>query len=229
MKRKEFLTKSIAGFGGAVAFSAILHPQDPTGKRTRQKAKNCEVAARETRGPFPNRKPSSLVKSDITGGRKGVALLLQLTILEEARDCSPMEHVWVDVWHCDNQGRYSEYGGNRMQEDNLEDEHFLRGRQQTDSRGMVSFRSIFPGYYRGRAPHIHIEVRGSDENSLLVSQIAFPEDVCDRVYATNGYQGGGYVPNASDGVFRDSLERNMADELTGDMASGFRLAKNLVV
>lgn len=212
-----------------MAFSAILHPQDTAGERTRQKAENCEDAASETRGPFPNRNPSSLVKSDITGGRKGVALLLQLTILEKARDCSPMEAVWVDVWHCDQEGHYSEYGGNRMQGDNLEDVHFLRGRQQTDGRGSVSFKSIFPGYYSGRAPHIHVEVRGADENSLLVSQIAFPEDVCDRVYATQGYQGGGYVPNASDGVFRDSLERNMADELKGDMASGFRLAKNLVV
>jgi hypothetical protein len=72
-------------------------------------------------------------------------------------------------------------------------------------------------------------VKGKDEKSLLVTQIAFPENVCDMVYASEGYQGKGYVSNASDGVFRDSLERNMADVLTGDAGSGFRLDKTLVV
>lgn len=229
MKRKEFLTKSIAGFGGAVAFSALLHPQRAEEERRVHSVDGCEDSARETRGPFPNKNPSSLVTRNIVGDRKGVALLIELTILDKAGNCSPLEGALVDIWHCDNQGHYSEYGGSRIQDENFKNEHFLRGRQRSDTHGKVSFQSIFPGYYRGRAPHLHIEVKDRDERSLLVTQIAFPEDVCDRVYSSEGYQGKGYVPNASDGVFRDSLERNMADELAGDTGTGFRLGKTLVV
>ncbi len=229
MKRKEFLTKSIAGLSGAIAFSAILHPEGALMKLAENSSEGCEISPRETRGPFPNRNPSILATDNITGDRKGISLLIQLTILEKSRDCSPMENIWVDIWHCDNRGRYSEYGGNNMQQDNPGNQHFLRGRQQTDAQGKVAFQSIFPGYYPGRAPHIHVEVREKNENSLLISQIAFPGEVCDRVYSSEGYQGNGFLPNASDGVFRNSLEKNMTDELTGDTASGYRLAKILVV
>jgi protocatechuate 3,4-dioxygenase beta subunit len=229
MKRKEFLTKSIAGLGGAVAFSALLHPQRAEEEHRVRLVDDCEDSARETRGPFPNKNPSALVTRNIVGDRKGVALLIELIILDKAGNCRPLEGALVDIWHCDNQGHYSEYGGTRMQNENHESRHFLRGRQHTDAMGKVSFQSIFPGYYRGRAPHLHIEVKGKDEKSLLVTQIAFPENVCDMVYASEGYQGKGYVSNASDGVFRDSLERNMADVLTGDAGSGFRLDKTLVV
>lgn len=229
MKRKEFLTKSIAGFSGAVAFSAILHPERALMELPEKSAEGCEISPGETKGPFPNRDPSVLVTGNITGDRNGIPLLIQLTILEKSRKCSPMENVWVDVWHCDNRGRYSEYGGNSLQHDNLENQHFLRGRQQTDAQGKVTFQSIFPGFYPGRAPHIHLEVREKNENSLLISQIAFPGAVCDSVYTSEGYQGNGYLPNTSDGVFRNSLEKNMTDELTGDTASGYRLAKIIVV
>jgi hypothetical protein len=61
MKRKEFLTKSIAGFGGAVAFSALLHPQRAEEEHRVHSVDGCEDSARETKGPFPNRNPSSLV------------------------------------------------------------------------------------------------------------------------------------------------------------------------
>ena len=116
-----------------------------------------------------------------------------------------------------------------MQREDLTQEHFLRGRQETDESGQVSFLSIFPGFYPGRAPHIHIEVLDEQDRSLLVTQIAFPEQICNHVYETEHYQGNNYTSNAKDVLFRDSLEGNMADQVNGDLKAGFTLKKELIV
>ena len=116
-----------------------------------------------------------------------------------------------------------------MQQNDLTQEHFLRGRQHTDTYGRVSFISIFPGYYRGRAPHIHLEVLNNEQKSLLVTQIAFPEETCNRVYATQHYQGTDYVKNTRDGVFGSSLKQNMADKVSGNLTEGYVLVKSIVV
>ena len=116
-----------------------------------------------------------------------------------------------------------------MQAEDFTDVHFLRGRQKTDANGQVSFISIFPGWYRGRAPHIHVEILDSSENSIRVTQIAFPEDITDTVYATDGYNGTADTSNNSDNVFANSLEGNMADDLSGNTSDGYTLTKTIVV
>ncbi len=65
--------------------------------------------------------------------------------------------------------------------------HFLRGRQTSNSSGEVSFISIYPGWYQGRAPHVHVEVLSSSGTSLLVTQIAFPETISSEVYSSTNY------------------------------------------
>ncbi len=139
--------------------------------------------------------------------------------------------VLVDIWHCDKDGYYSEYKGSgysSTQVDNT-DKHFLRGRQTTDDNGQVSFISIFPGWYQSRAPHIHIEVLNSSEQSIRVTQIAFPKDVCDLVYASSGYHGSADTLNEKDNVFSDSVDGNLADSLTGNTSDGYTLLKSIVV
>jgi protocatechuate 3,4-dioxygenase beta subunit len=128
----------------------------------------------------------------------------------------------VDVWHCDAGGNYSEYG-------TLTAQSFLRGRQTTDANGQVSFISIFPGWYPGRAPHIHVEVLDSNDNSIRVSQIAFPKNICDTVYATADYNGTADTSNSGDGVFSNSLDGNMADSVTGNVTDGYTLLKTIIV
>ena len=93
----------------------------------------------------------------------------------------------------------------------------------------MSFLSIYPGWYRGRAPHIHLEVLDQNENSLKVTQIAFPEDVSDEVYSTTNYNGTADTSNTQDGIFRDSLEYNMLDSITGNTTDGFTLTKTIII
>ncbi len=224
MKRKEFLTKGIVGLGGVVAITSVFASKGKDRGSLNDTAEDCTVSPRETRGPFPNKTPSDYVRENIIGDRKGIALVMILTLLNKNDSCKPLANAKVEVWHCDGQGNYSEYGGRDMTK-----KHFLRGRQTTDAHGKVSFISIFPGYYRGRAPHIHVEVLGETDKSVLVTQIAFPENICKTIYATENYQGMNFVSNTRDGVFRDSLDQNMADAVTGNLNDGYTLLKSIVV
>jgi protocatechuate 3,4-dioxygenase beta subunit len=142
-----------------------------------------------------------------------------------------LEGAIVDIRHCDKDGYYSEYGGSGMQLVNLQSVHFLRGRQTTNSDGIVSFTTIFPGWYSGRALHIHVHIYDSTEKSLLVTQIAFPTNVSNTVYtsATQFYQKGEQdTANEHDNVFSDSLANEMAI-ITGDLSNGFTLTQTVVV
>ncbi len=127
-----------------------------------------------------------------------------------ASNCRPLANARVDVWHCDAQGAYSEYGGNRFQPDDYSNAHFLRGRQTTDTEGQMSFISLYPGWYPGRAPHIHVEVLSNTGQSLLVSQIAFPDEVSQQVYTIAHYPGA-------------------ADTASGNAADGYIITKVLTV
>lgn len=229
MKRNEFLTKGVVALGGVVALTGVTASIGRSDTDIVDSSEDCEMSPEETKGPFPNKTPSDYVRENIIGDRKGIPLLINMTVLNNDNGCKPLSNTMVDVWHCDSNGHYSEYGGNRMQSDDMTKRHFLRGRQTTDMDGRVSFISIFPGYYRGRAPHIHVEVLGNSGKSILATQIAFPETVCDTVYTTEHYRGGEYISNTSDMVFRDSPYRNMADSITGNLTDGFTLLKKIVV
>ncbi len=91
-----------------------------------------------------------------------------------------------------------------MQSTNYTSVHFLRGRQATDANGLVTFTSIFPGCYNGRAPHIHVHIYSAGGSSLLTTQIAFPTDVCATIYTTGAaYKSRGTqnTSNLNDNVF----------------------------
>lgn len=212
--------------GGVVALTGITASKTKNNEVVAELSEDCVLSPKETKGPFPNKTPSDYVRENIIGDRKGIALLITMTILNKNDGCKPLANALVDVWHCDGKGNYSEYN---MRSGDLTKKHFLRGRQTSDSNGRVSFISIFPGYYRGRAPHIHVEVLGGAKKSLLATQIAFPDAICDLVYATENYMGTDYVSSTSDMLFRDSLEQNMADSVTGNIKDGYTLLKSIVV
>lgn len=230
MKRNEFVKKGLVGLTTIVALPTVFgcsKDEDVTPDTTGDG--DCTLSPSETAGPFPIKTPADLVRENIVSDRGGVALLITLTIQDQSNDCKALAGVFVDLWHCDADGNYSEYGGTSMQSTNYTSVHFLRGRQTTNSNGQVSFISIFPGWYSGRAPHIHIEVQDSNENSIRVTQIAFAKNICDLVYATSEYNGTADTLNASDNVFSDSLDGNMADSLTGNVTDGYTLLKTIVV
>jgi protocatechuate 3,4-dioxygenase beta subunit len=122
------------------------------------------------------------------------------------------------VWQCDAAGNYSEY---QQPGFNGTGQTFLRGVQTTDSSGVVTFNTIYPGWYQGRATHIHVDVfRGA--TLVKTTQIAFPEDVTRAVYATGVYAAKGQSPtsNAGDMVFADGVQLELAT-LTGNTTSGY--------
>ncbi len=226
MKKRDFLKKTLASFGSIVALPVLAG--DAATDKTGEKSPACEVTPRETRGPFPIKSPASLMRANIVADRQGIALLINLKIRDKSENCSPLPGVQVDIWHCDAEGHYSEYGGVRLQEKDYTRVSFLRGRQTSDENGEVSFISIFPGWYPGRAPHLHVDILRSDK-ILLSTQIAFPEERTAEVYASRGYHGKEDTPNSEDGVFRNSLAGNMADAVTGNPEDGYTLSKVITV
>jgi len=191
----------------------------------------CTVAPTETEGPFPTKVPASYVRSDITDGRTGYKLTAKITIGNINNNCAALVGAIVDIWHCDAEGNYSEYGGTGMQSTNYQSVHFLRGRQTTDANGLVTFTSIFPGWYSGRATHIHVHVYNAAGTSLNVTQIAFPEGSGSSVALVNGYSKGmnGYTYNNADNVFSDDKTGVQIAAVTGTLATGFDLTFKLNV
>lgn len=231
MERKEFLKSSLLALGSLVSVPALL-----TSCKRDEEIKppaddnSCSTTPYKIKGPFPIMTPSQLLQANIVSDRVGVALLINLTIRNKNSNCSAAHGLLVDVWHCDNEGNYSEYGGTQEQTTDYTGVHFLRGRQTTDANGNVSFISIYPGWYPGRAPHIHVEVLDAGGNSLLITQIAFPEDISSTVYASPHYapHGQATTPNISDSIFFNSLSREMVT-ITGDVTNGYTLSKNIIV
>jgi protocatechuate 3,4-dioxygenase beta subunit len=174
---------------------------------------SCAVSPSETIGPFPSL--SDFVRSDIREGKPGLPLTLIISVVNTNSACSAVQGAVVDVWQCDATGNYSQYGSERTLT-------YLRGLQTTDSTGRVTFTTIYPGWYQGRATHIHVEVT-INGRSVKVTQIAFPEDVTAQVYRTGVYASGGQNPttNARDMVFSDGVTNELITFTGGDTTSGF--------
>jgi protocatechuate 3,4-dioxygenase beta subunit len=239
MERKHFLKNGLAALGlAAIAplANACKKETDATAD-TETGSGSCSVSPTETEGPFPTKTPSSLVRTDIRDDRTGVALTVKITIKNKNNSCAVLSGALVDIWHCDKDGNYSEYGGTSMQSTNYTAVHFLRGRQTTDSNGLVTFTSIFPGWYTGRATHIHVHVYNSSGTSLLVTQIAFPEGSGSAVATVNGsgstygYTKGmsGYTYNATDNVFSDDTAGLEIATISGSLSGGYTLTHTINV
>jgi protocatechuate 3,4-dioxygenase beta subunit len=236
MERKHFLKSLLMGAASAPVLLSACGKEEsvtPTSTTTTTGSgtSSCTVAPTETEGPFPTHTPSSYVRADITDGKAGYALTATLTLTNTNSNCAVLAGLLVDIWHCDAAGNYSEYGGTGMQSTNYTAVHFLRGRQTTDANGQVQFTTIFPGWYAGRATHIHVHVYSASGTSLKVTQIAFPEGTGTALAAVNGYAKGlsGYTYNKADNVFSDDAAGVEIATVTGSTSAGFALAMSLGV
>lgn len=238
MERKRFLKQGFAALGMTfIAPLANSCKKNDTASTTDETSGGeggsgtCAVAPSETEGPFPTKNPSSFERSDIRDDRTGYALAVNITVGQVSKSCAALAGAIVDIWHCDAEGNYSEYGGMQMQSTNYTSVHFLRGRQTTDADGLVKFTSIFPGWYQGRATHIHVHIYNASGTSLKVTQIAFPEGSGTALAAVNGYNKGmsGYTYNANDNIFSDDKSGLEMATVTGDKTNGFTLAIQLNV
>ena len=158
-------------------------------------APDCVLMPELTEGPYYL--DLDLVRSDITEGRPGLPLDLRVNVVD-AGSCQPIEGAAVDVWHCDAEGAYSGVQG-------AEGETFCRGVQLTDGNGLAEFRTVFPGWYTGRAVHIHIKV-SADGDQTHTGQLFFDPETLSAVYAAEPYAARGEPdqPNESDGIYAES-------------------------
>jgi hypothetical protein len=104
---------------------------------------------------------------------------------------------------------------------------FLRGIQTSDASGRVTFTTVYPGWYAGRATHIHVKVYVGGA-VVKTTQIAFPESTTAEVYASGVYASKGQSPtkNASDNVFSDGTQTEMAS-VTGSASAGYEAARSI--
>lgn len=162
----------------------------------------CLVQPELTEGPFYLN--PELLRQDITEGRDGRGMNLALQVVDS--QCRPVEGARVDLWHCDAQGRYSGYS-----REGTAGETFLRGTQVTGARGIARFLTVFPGWYRGRTPHIHYKVY-LDDRSALTSQLFFDDAAAEAIYGHPAYARDARqsVFNGNDGIYRRAGERAVA-------------------
>ena len=122
-----------------------------------------------------------MVRAEVTEGRPGVPLALRLRVIE-AGSCTPITGARVDIWHCDARGIYSAFPG-QGDAHNIDQsgKTFLRGTQMADSAGWSTFNTIYPGWYPGRATHIHFKVF-LDARTVLTGQTFFPEALNEFIY-----------------------------------------------
>jgi protocatechuate 3,4-dioxygenase beta subunit len=196
----------------------------------------------ETGGPYPGDgsngvnvlDDSGIVRSDIrssfgssTTVAEGVPLTIALTVRDAATGAA-LAGKGVYLWHCDREGRYSLYSGG------VENENYLRGVQETDANGTVTFSSIYPACYSGRWPHIHFEVYDDIATAVAsgpivkTSQIALPPETNALVYATSGYEqsvrNASQVSLQSDMVFGDDGGIHQIATMSGSVAAGYTAA-----
>jgi len=223
LNRREAL--GFLGAAGLAFVGGCASPTSPsetstgsTGSTGGTNTANCVVTPEETAGPYPDRtgmlNNPAFFRRDVTEGRPGLPLSLTITVVNTKTSCGPLADAAVEIWQCDAAGNYSEYGQSSGQT-------FLRGLQTTDSSGKVTFNTIYPGWYMGRATHIHVEIFVNGR-TVKTTQIAFPESVSASVYRTGVYASKGLnaTTNASDNVFSDGVQDEMAT-LSGDPTSGY--------
>lgn len=147
-----------------------------------------------TEGPFfvdEKLQRSDLVSagSSRTTVAQGVPLVLTFTIYSLSGSTgTPLANAYVDVWHCDAVGVYSDESSNGIQSEDTKGQTWLRGYQITDENGKATFQTIIPGWYMGRTTHIHFKVRtysGSNETSEFTSQLFFTDTFSDGIYESH--------------------------------------------
>jgi protocatechuate 3,4-dioxygenase beta subunit len=169
----------------------------------------CVVRPEQTEGPYfvdekLNRSDIRVDPSD-KSIRPGVPLRLEFQVSRIAGTaCTPLRGAMVDVWHCDATGVYSDVRDGRF---DSRGKQFLRGYQQTNVNGNAEFLTIYPGWYEGRAVHIHFKIRSAAQGARaqeFTSQLYFDESVNDQVFKQAPYNSkrGRRVMNDADFLFR---------------------------
>lgn len=195
---------------------------------------DCVAQPEQTEGPYFVDK--ALERSDIRldpmTGRISpgapLALQFELSRVTPTGACAVFPGAQVDIWHCDASGRYSDVADRNA---DTRGHQFLRGYQVSDAQGLVRFTTIYPGWYRGRAVHIHFKVRIPGENGRtdeFTSQLYFADELTDRVHAAEPYAAnrGQRLLNSRDMIFREGGTQLIlpVEQHAGGYAATYRIA-----
>jgi protocatechuate 3,4-dioxygenase beta subunit len=219
LNRREALL-ALAGAGAAVAIAACAPGSSSTssaqaattGASTATSGSGntpaCVARPALTEGPYfvDEKLNRSDIRSDPSDGsvRQGALLTLIFRVSQLTNACAPLDGASVDVWHCDAAGVYSDVSDPSFSSIGKK---FLRGYQVTDSSGVAKFMTIYPGWYQGRAVHIHFKIRShisSGSAYEFTSQLFFDDNITDEVYTQAPYNTRGQrtLKNDGDGIYR---------------------------
>lgn len=224
LSRREALTlMGTAGFAALLSACGVEATPTPTTDPAQADTSGlCVVRPALAEGPFffdedLNR---SDIRPDPSTGEAAAGTPLQLEVsvyrLQDGT-CAPFPEATVNVWHCDAAGVYSGTGP-------AAERQFLRGYQLTDEQGVARFTTVYPGWYPGRAVHIHFKVRA--EGAEFTSQWFFDEATTAAAYAVEPYAGRGLpnTPNQRDGLYRQAGEEMILSATPEDDAYTARFA-----
>jgi protocatechuate 3,4-dioxygenase beta subunit len=190
LNRRDVL-KSFGGAGFAAVFGvrALTYLGEDA-----QAATTCLLTPEVTEGPYWVE--NGLNRRTITEGKRGLPLVIRFTVLN-AKTCRPIANADVEIWHCDALGNYSAVNGATSR--------FLRGHQRSNAAGKAEFLTIFPGWYRGRTPHIHMKVSVGG-NAVHTGQIFFNEKITAAVYKQAPYARRGQydTSHTHDNIYRQA-------------------------
>jgi protocatechuate 3,4-dioxygenase beta subunit len=189
------------------------------------RAQDCTANPAQTAGPYwvDEMLSRSDIRSDPVSGvvQQGLLLRFGISVSEvTAGVCAPLSGAYVDVWHCNALGVYSDVAAQSTL-----GQKFLRGYQVTDSHGTVRFLTIYPGYYPGRTVHIHFRIRKFDGNTVtfnFVSQLYFNDTVTDGIFAREApynTRPARATRNTNDGIYSPVMLVRLSDNTSHAIAS----------
>lgn len=208
MPIRDWTTSRRRFLAGLTASSASLAPPGAQSAPSREAPVGldldnsvCALTPQSIEGPFYV--DPKLVRAEITEGRDGIPLRLRLRVIEVG-PCTPVAGARVDIWHCDARGLYSGYPGQGDDRSiDTSGQTFMRGTQTTDAGGWVTFDTVYPGWYTGRATHIHFKTFLGDR-TVLMGQVYLPDALNEFIYtnvpAYTGRTAERVVVNANDGI-----------------------------
>ncbi|SFO36426.1 intradiol ring-cleavage dioxygenase [Nitrosospira briensis] len=219
MNRRKML--ALLGLTGANVLGRHSSANSSATELIRRKL-SCVVTPEQTEGPYfvDERLRRSDIRADPSDGsiKEGLRLALEIRVFSaprgDASDCKPIEGAFVDIWHCDAQGIYSDVTDRDF---NTVGKKFLRGYQVSDKNGGVRFITLYPGWYPGRTVHIHFKIRTDSKYMRpleFTSQFYFDDSITDSVYVQHPAYArkGSYltrVRNEDDSIYRKGGERLM--------------------
>jgi len=220
---EQFTRKgSLARLGGLIVAAAggeaLLGDTSSGNAAIETGAVQCVLTPELTEGPYYI--AGEKIRRDIREGHPGTPLTLRLTVLN-ASTCKPIKGAAVDIWHADAAGNYSGFGNGASSRT------FMRGIQKTDANGLATFLTVYPGWYQGRAVHIHVKVHVGGQ-VVHTGQLFFPDGVTATAYKVAPYtrRPGPDMLNAQDSIFVNGGRRGMlalkktATGYTGTIAIG---------